>query len=78
MIASLAGWGLFGVTVRAYQQGIRKVPFSYYPLGYVYSALGWVAFGYGFNLWTERNDKLLEKRVEKLKESRNLRLSKDD
>ncbi|CDK26045.1 unnamed protein product [Kuraishia capsulata CBS 1993] len=70
LFATLSGWATFGVLVRAYQNGIRKVDMLYAPMGYAYSAGFWVALGYGFTKWTEKNELLLDKRLEKLNEAR--------
>lgn len=70
MLASLFGWATFGVTVRLYQQGMRKLPFSYYPMGYIFSAGFWVGIGYFFENWKENNDRLLNKRIENLHKMR--------
>nr|ODV96018.1 hypothetical protein PACTADRAFT_2320 [Pachysolen tannophilus NRRL Y-2460] len=70
LLTSLAGWASFGIIVRAYQQGIRKLPLQTYPMGYIYSGGFWVAFGYAFNMWDQNNDRLLAKRLENLQEAR--------
>ncbi|GME69578.1 unnamed protein product [[Candida] boidinii] len=69
-ILSLSGWALFGAAARAFQQGIRQAPLLHYPLAFGYSAGFWVGFGYLFESWVDNNNKLLERRVEKLKEAR--------
>ncbi|VEU22577.1 DEKNAAC103669 [Brettanomyces naardenensis] len=66
----LLGWAAFGIGARALQMGIRQAPLSYYPLGYVYSAGFWVGFGYLFDSWVEKNNTLLELRMQKLRRTR--------
>ncbi|GMM34361.1 hypothetical protein DASC09_016860 [Saccharomycopsis crataegensis] len=74
-IASLSGWALFGTAVRAYQIGLKQRPWSYKPMGYVYSALFWVGAGYAFYSVKESQEKLLEKRVATLLDARAKRLN---
>ncbi|EIF47482.1 secreted protein [Brettanomyces bruxellensis AWRI1499] len=66
----LLGWALFGVGARALQMGIRQAPLGYYPMAYVYSAGFWVGFGYLFDSWVDKNNKLLELRMQKLQKTR--------
>lgn len=66
----LLGWAAFGVGARALQQSIRQAPILYYPMGLVYSAGFWVGFGYLFDSWVDRNNQLLQMRVDKLKKTR--------
>ncbi|QPG73710.1 hypothetical protein FOA43_001023 [Brettanomyces nanus] len=64
------GWAAFGIGARALQMGIRQAPLTYYPMAYVYSAGFWVGFGYMFDSWVDKNNNLLEMRMDKLHKSR--------
>ncbi|ODV85543.1 hypothetical protein CANARDRAFT_28325 [[Candida] arabinofermentans NRRL YB-2248] len=59
-----------GIGARALQLGIRQAPLTYYPLGYVYSGGFWLGVGYYYDGWVEQNGLLLERRMRKLKETR--------